>query len=445
MQSRLYNDSVVVASSAEEIRAAVSAWERRSLGSLLMCAYIRIFVTVANVVLALLRLLLFKRTGYRRTEFQQIVVYTVGILGDNAVLLPALAALRRRYRAARITVITNCQIWSCAPAKALFERSPFVDRFLIVDDDLVKRAGWRLRLDRTQVPDVSCDLFVNLSPFGNRGWFGAVLREMGLASVLGATHAVGFKMHTRRTRASMLPVQHRFVQNEPRRSASVLRRLGIRVAEDEDVLPKSSAARTSVLRKLGAIGWRGQPIAIIHPGAKSEFKCWPPERFGDVGRWMAGVLGMWVVVSGNDADRNVADRVVAAADGAATSLAGETDLGELIELLRLANVCVTNDTGTMHLASMLDVPTAAVFSMRITPAHWFPLGSRTAAVFRLVECSLCYQDYTKDTCSHLRCLREIAVNDVVEALERARQQQRADAPASAVLGVAPARVCCARG
>lgn len=357
---------------------------------------------VANIALSVLRAALFSRTGFDRRDFRRVVVYTVGILGDNAVMLPALAAIRRAYTKADITLLVNTQTWDAGGAAQLLDGLPWFDRWMRVNDSLLRRCGTRFVLDRQQVGDLRADLFINLSPFGNRGWLGAVIRELALARKLGATHAVGFRFSGPRRALPWL------IRNEPRRAAEVLSSLGL--VADRDCLPLNLAARDAVLAKCGGAA----KIAVIHPGAKFAIKEWPAERFGEVAAALAA-RGFRPVVTGTASDSSTARTVCLAAGNAAVNLAGKTDVAELAELLRAAALCVTNDTGTMHLAALLNTPTVALFGMRLTPLHWFPDSQRIRVLFAPVPCRFCLLD---DNCPEGKlCLTSIAVPDLLAAAE----------------------------
>ncbi len=405
---------VAIACTLEEVQSAIGERETQSLPAIVLGTWVRLRVVLANTLLWLLHALLFKKGGLRSTDFRQIVVYTVGILGDNVVMLPALAALRRRYPSASITVVTNCQIWNSAAARGIFANSPFLDRHFIVNDALVRRVGMRLILDRSQVSNVSCDLFVNLSPFGNRGWFGAVIRELALAKMLKASYALSFRVSTIMRSPQLRKVYPRMIKNEPRRAAEVLRPLGIEPLAWPEVMPIQPDARDSVHCKLAALGIDGRPLAVLHPGGKFRAQRWPAQQFGHLADKLREQEGLTPVFTGTKEEHALIDAAFSATAGGAVSLVGETTVPEMIELLRIARLCVTNDTGTMHLAAAVGVPTVAVVSTRNTPAHWFPNSRNVVAVFRLCQCSYCYLEDTG--CDHLQCLTGIGVADVLDAV-----------------------------
>jgi ADP-heptose:LPS heptosyltransferase len=403
--------------SPDEVRHILALKDTCDLKFLFLRLFITIWVAFANFTLWALRLILFRKWGYKTKDFEHIVAYTVGIVGDNVVMIPALAALRRRYPSAKITLVTNCQVWDQEAAGGVLQSLPYKDRLIILGDDPLQRRGFRFILNE-RLTGVTCDLFVNLSPFGNRGWIGAVVREMIFARKLGASHAVGFRMSTYSKRGIFNKVQHHFVKNEPRRAREVLKQLGLVPTEGEDLLPYDANARNEVLRKIGENGVSSESFFAVNPGAKFESKCWPADRFAAVSRWIYDQYEASVFVTGTAGERALAQSVVTAAGNRAINLAGETSIQELIELLRLSKGCVTNDTGTMHLAAMVGVPTVAIFTVRHSPFHWLPLGSHVVSLFNPIDCRYCYDD----ECKIGACLEGISVDDVIHGLKDVLQE-----------------------
>jgi heptosyltransferase-2 len=396
----------------DEVREALRSAEESNIKNFFKRAFITTWVLASNFFLRILRFFLFKKWGCTKREFQNIVVYTVGIVGDNVVLLPALAALRRNYQEAKITVITNCQIWDQQAAIGVLEPSPFKDHLIILDDHPVQRIGFRFQMDQKKFEGVKCDLFVNLSPFGNRGWIGAVIREMIFAKKLGAKYAIGFRMSTYALKGIFNEIQHRFVKNEPRRSREILKELRLRPVENEDLLTHDETSKESILKKINNDGRDNRPIFVINPGAKFQAKCWPTEHFGSVATWLSEHRDTTVIITGSEEERNITDEVVKGTSNGAINLAGRTSIQELVELLRMARGCVTNDTGTMHIAAMVGTPTVAIFSTRLSPTHWFPASQKLITLFSFEDCSLCY----KDSCDDIKCLKNIGTDKVLSAL-----------------------------
>jgi ADP-heptose:LPS heptosyltransferase len=112
-------------------------------------------------------------------------------------------------------------------------------------------------------------------------------------------------------------------------------------------------------------------LTIIHPGAKSPSRRWPPDRFAAVARRLAA-QGHRVVVTGSSAEKDISVRL---AKGAAlprdAALAGRTGLAELAGLVAHARLVISGDTGIAHLASAYRTASVVLFGP-MSPARWGP-------------------------------------------------------------------------
>ena len=103
-------------------------------------------------------------------------------------------------------------------------------------------------------------------------------------------------------------------------------------------------------------------IAIAPAAAYGPAKEWPPEKFAAVIDALAERLGAECVLVGAPSERAKCEEVAAqlSSNGAIIS-AGETSIGELIALLSISSAFVGNDSGCMHLAGAIGIPTVAIF------------------------------------------------------------------------------------
>jgi len=405
-------DKVYTVKSFKKARQIVASLDNNHLPLLLSRLFVWLVVWFANICLGILKFMLFSARELTDKNFKNIVIYTAGIVGDNVVLFPALSAIRQRYQEAHITVISNCQIWDESGAKEVLGPSRFKDRLIIIKDYPIDRKGFKLVYNRHLFPDLQCDLFVNLSPFGNRGWIGAVIKELLFAYKLGATHAVGFHIASYSRKHWFNSIKHYFVQNEPRRSSSILKELNLKPIENEDLFEKDTASKESVINKLRIQGWQNEPLFVINPGAKFLSQCWPAESFGKVVKHISVSYGGLSVITGISAEKAIAEDVAKNAGVKVVNLAGLTSIQEVVELLRMAKACITNDTGIMHIAAIIGVPTVSIFSMRFSPTHWFPNSHKLIALFGVVDCAFCYDD----SCEKIDCLKVIQPQQVIQAL-----------------------------
>lgn len=162
---------------------------------------------------------------------------------------------------------------------------------------------------------------------------------------------------------------------------------------------------------------------VLCPGAEyGPAKRWPVRHFAAVARAMLDLQRpVWILGSAKDAP--VAEEIRAHDAFHAVNLCGRTQLAEAVDLMALAAGVVTNDSGLMHVAAALQVPTVALFgssSAQFTP----PLSTRAHALSLGLVCSPCF----KRECplGHLDCLELLAPAKVLATLE-ALQAGDADA------------------
>ncbi|MDB5039712.1 MAG: glycosyl transferase, family 9 [Candidatus Eremiobacteraeota bacterium] len=110
---------------------------------------------------------------------------------------------------------------------------------------------------------------------------------------------------------------------------------------------------------------------LIHPGAASEARRWPADRWVEVAR-AEHQLGRRVLITGGPSEVERAQRIAAAAGVPSTHVyAGRTSLRELAALVAAAGRVVCGDTGVAHLATAFRRPSVVLFGP-IAPSAWGP-------------------------------------------------------------------------
>lgn len=112
-------------------------------------------------------------------------------------------------------------------------------------------------------------------------------------------------------------------------------------------------------------------FTLLHPGAASAARRWPPERWAAVAR-AAQAQGRRVVITGSAGEATLAHQVAARGRLPPSAvLAGRTDVSALVRLVARAGRVVCSDTGIAHVTYALGVPSVVLFGP-VSPAHWGP-------------------------------------------------------------------------
>jgi ADP-heptose:LPS heptosyltransferase len=99
---------------------------------------------------------------------------------------------------------------------------------------------------------------------------------------------------------------------------------------------------------------------ILCPGAAEPLKRWPSESFARLADAVTSASGMVGVVCGTKAERDLASRVCALAETSLVNMAGKLSVSQLASLFKRASMVIANDSGPVHMAAALGVPSVCI-------------------------------------------------------------------------------------
>jgi lipopolysaccharide heptosyltransferase I len=394
----------------------------------------------------------------RNREFCRILLIKLSAVGDVVHTFPFLNRLRRHYPAARVD-------WVIKPAIAeLVRHHPAIDNVVLYPQDASShpwQMGWSAvaagRRLIAELRSVRYELVIDLH---------GQLRTATLALATGAPQRIGFdrpRARVWRASARKLPSLARKHAWQGAREGSWLAythrlsiptldmhavdrylRFGSMLGLAEDgvdfsfAIPDSSVARTDHLLREHFSGFDDQRLAVIAPGTIWETKHWSSEGFAEVARHLMR-KNLPVVLIGSKRERAVCQQVANAALGA-VNLAGVTTLSELAAIIRRATICITNDSGPMHLAVALNRPVVSIFGP--TDSLWIgPYRQPGSVLSAALACSPCYLRRLSRCPHHHACMRGIAAEEVIDRVEAilASENDRSAASVERTRGAAGAQ------
>ncbi len=158
----------------------------------------------------------------------------------------------------------------------------------------------------------------------------------------------------------------------------------------------------------------GGPFLAVCPGAEyGPAKRWPVANFAAVARDFAERRKLRIVLFGAPGDAPVAAEFAALVPEAENRV-GRTSLAEFMAALAAAKLVLCNDSGAMHLASVLGAPTVAVFGST-EPQLTGPLGPRHAVVRHHVPCSPCF---LRECPIDFACMTSVTPERVIAVAEK---------------------------
>ncbi|HNY51010.1 MAG TPA: lipopolysaccharide heptosyltransferase II [Smithella sp.] len=158
----------------------------------------------------------------------------------------------------------------------------------------------------------------------------------------------------------------------------------------------------------------------IAPGATyGPAKKWFPERFAAVAGRLSEKFSAQVILMGGKADAETAREVQRLAGKEFINLCGMTSVREAVYLISQCRLFISNDSGLMHVAGALNVPTVAIFGST-NPVTTAPAGRKSVIVHHEVPCSPCLK---KECPSDFRCMELISVEDVLKAASKLLEEK----------------------
>jgi len=167
-----------------------------------------------------------------------------------------------------------------------------------------------------------------------------------------------------------------------------------------------------------------RPLIVMNVNASELCKerRWPAQNFVELSEYLISRYGAQIVFIGADYDYEYVNGVVKKIQHGSSviNLAGKTTLSELISVLQEADLFISNDSGPLHLASLLGKPTVSFFGPE-TPRLYGPLNGKHIVFYKEVYCSPCLNVYNAKTsaCNGANiCMKAINTHEVIEGIEK---------------------------
>lgn len=331
----------------------------------------------------------------------RILIVKLSSIGDVVHTLPALDSLHRGFRERGVKAAIDWLVEEAA--SSVLEGHPLIDELIVV------KRGWgkNLRANlksakalRAKGYDLVLD-FQGLLKSGVWVWLAKGKRRVGFSNGRELSHVFYNEK---------LPA-YDIETHAVDRYLSLAESVGGRKGQAVFTLECSKAAE-KVRKKLKGAGV-ARPFFVMVTRGRWATKLWRDESFIELARKLVEKKGLKAVLAGGPADREELDRMAASIGKGAVNMAGQTDLKELSALFRLCEFAVTVDSGPMHIAAASGARTVALFGPT-APWRTGPYGPGHAIVRKGLPCSPCF----RRKCASPRCMEEITVDEVLEAIEK---------------------------
>jgi heptosyltransferase-2 len=331
----------------------------------------------------------------------KILVRATNWVGDAIVSIPALAAIRTRWPDAEITVLARPWVAD------LYSNSGLCDSSIVLPAAGAREGHSRALREIRSARFDRAILFPNSFHAAWLAWWGRIPDRIGYARD-GRTLLL--------TQAVAVPKPGEIPNHEVYYYLELVRRAGWidslpQIAEIR--LPIAPAAIATAHERLEGAGARKGKLRIAFgPGAAyGSAKCWPPERFAELGDRLIADCDADVILFGTVSERETTERIAARMRHSPVNFSGQTTIGDLPSLFAACSLFIGNDSGAMHVAAAAGLPVVAIFGPT-DPDGTAPLSRNRILVRRTVSCSPCFLRHCP--IDH-RCMERIEVDAVYAA------------------------------
>ena len=329
----------------------------------------------------LLKPILFLITSNRGDELptknvNKIIFLRIDRIGDMVLSTPALKAIKRKFPDSQLFVLSS------SSNALIIENNPFVDHILIYNGK--KRLFGNLNL-LLKLRQMRFDLSIDPS-------FSHELKTALISLLIGAQSRIGYREFGKEigyncavplAKESIHFIDLSLGVLDPINATFMERRPEIFLTPDEERWAEN---------QLRNVRNNGKMIIGIHPGAHYKTQRWPVEYFADIISLITRDKRGSVIIFGSEEDRELISGL-AAITSVGVTIFIQKDVRKFISLLSKCNLLICNNSGPLHAAVAMNVPTISFMGPTIKE-RWQPLG-RQHIVLRMddLPCIGCNSGY----------------------------------------------------
>lgn len=350
------------------------------------------------------------------SRFQNALLIQTAFIGDVVLTTPMIAAFRKNFPDARLTVMVKPE------AVSIIENNPAVDEFLVIDKKRAHRGLLGMLRMIRQIRAKKFDLL--LSPHKSHRT-GFLAMASGIPRRIGYSGAGWARLayHRRLPRPVDQPEIERLLlfleQAAPGCDISQVSR-DLKIYVDD----AARANARNLLAQLDAV----RPI-LVAPSSVWPTKRWTPYGFAELIVRLIEMYHKPVLLVGSKGDSEIADEALRflklshpdwAGRGKVHNICGQTSLAELYAVMEKSLLLVSNDSAPVHFGCAAGIPVVAIFGPTVPALGYAPIAPRSAvAELNDLSCRPCGTHGAK-VCplAHFRCMKDLTADHIMQVVER---------------------------
>jgi heptosyltransferase-1 len=344
---------------------------------------------------------------------ENILIIRLSAIGDVVDVLPALRCLRSNFPESRISWLVEDR------ASAVLSDNPDIDDVIVFP-----RKKWRREILKVnRVFSTLSDILSFYRKLHGECYdlvldFQGNLKSGIMDLITGSENRVGFAKGFSKefnylfTRYKVYPQNKR--EHRIDKNLSLLKGIGFKAEFQNPELPVSRPDQEYISKFIDENNKCSVPLIIINPCTSEygSYKRWSTLNYARLADMILEKYDVKVIFIWGPNELEIVNEIVSHMKQKAL-VACKTTIKQLIELMRRAGLYIGGDTGPLHIASTLCIPTVAIFGPK-DPILYGPYNENAAIISKELPCSPCRDR----TCSDPECLTKILPEEVFQAVNQ---------------------------
>lgn len=334
-------------------------------------------------------------------EPKNILIVRTDRVGDVVLSLPLAAILKKHFPACRVTFLLRNYTQDIA------KNNPYIDSVLILKENNGKIPVWE---NINQIKNCKFDSSIIVYPT-------LITALIVFLSRIKIRIGSGYRWYSFLFNKKIFEHRKYAEKHELEFNVNLLKIFGI----EESISPENAEFNIKIdsneLEKVknilvdSGVNLEKKTI-IIHPGSGGSAIDLPIEKFARLTKNLNLLNNVNLIISGSKSEFNICKSVTGNSN--AINLSGKFSISELICLIDLCDVFISNSTGPIHIAAALGKYTVGFYPkiLACSPTRWGPYTKNKVVFSPEIECSDC----TREQCERLNCMNSIDIENVTKKI-----------------------------
>ncbi len=334
---------------------------------------------------------------------EKLLIVRTDRIGDVVLSLPLAKIIKDKYPQCKITFLIR------EYTQSLVKNHPYIDNYLILKE---KNGQIPISENADQIKKLGFDSSVIVYPTFRTA---LIIFLAGIKNRIGT----GYRWYSLLFNKKVYEHRKYAEKHELEFNVNLLKFFGIKkdvnrnnVEFDLSVTEKNIIKVRDILIKQNIDFLK--PIIIVHPGSAGSAVDLPVDKFEELIKLLNKNLDVQILLTGLESEKELCSRLII--NDKIKNFAGMFDLEEMIALIDLSSLFISNSTGPLHIAAALGKNVIGFYPkvLSCSAKRWGPYSNKGIVFEPEINCENC----TTDQCEKLDCMNSINMEKVFIEVEK---------------------------